>query len=280
MISTISRILYVHDPTRPPGPGNGLDVKIQLLNSKYISIENWQKGDTPHFDIKIAEPHRFELSDSESSSIEIFVDDLILSCNLVLRRVVFSRHHVDSTRSVVIKATEPSPKSTVEEYPNLTKITLYAKISISDSVHVTHGFEDQLNECLTLNLLSKIRLLNGNKTTDELSKSLDAYRSAMSSFDLQGIFKNLYIALELAINADEKDRSGEMLDQESERITGTVCSKMKEWRNLNNRLKHSDINPTHKRQYQEGLPNLGKHIRELRAATQKAITYRLTYVRT
>jgi len=159
----ISRTIYLHDPINPPAVGHGVDAKIKLVNSKHLSIENWQKGEQPSFTLKITDPKTIGLLNFQEHNVERLIDDLILSCNLVLNNAAFSRHRSDSTRSAIERKKKHSPKLKVEDTPSGKAIFATEVMRSTDSFHITIGFEDKLDESEVLELLSKISSLkNGN----------------------------------------------------------------------------------------------------------------------
>ena len=276
----ISRTVYVHNPVNPPSIGHGVDAKIKLVNPKHLSIENWQEGEQPTFTLKIADPKAMGLLNFQDNSVERFIDDLILSCNLVLKRAAFSKNNLDSTHSTVERKQEPKPKPKVENTPSGTEITVTEVVYGTDHFHFTIGFEDELDESKTLELLSKIlSIKNGmGQTTlkvNDLQKSLNEYQSAMFSFEGLGIFKHLFSSLGISTNCDGNDRIGQALVQESALISGIDLSKIDDCRSFNGRVKHIDRNPQEEKEYQEGLKKLEQKITCLREAIQKIITYRL-----
>jgi len=279
-IDKISRNVYVHYPVNPPTVGLGLNVQLNLINAKHLEIENWQNGEQPNFTLKINDPKSIGLHDFQEYDVEKFVNDMILACNLILKKAAFSRHTSDSTRSVVERKKMPPPKSEVEDTPQGKKITITEIVQITDSVHITAGFEDGLDENEMLELLSKIRQVKNvnvstNLKVNDLRKSLNEYESSMSTFERLSIFKNLFSSLELSTNYDGNDRMGFDLDKEVNTITGVDTTKIEDYRKFNARTKHIDRNKQDEKEYQEGLNKLGEKIIYLREASQKTIIARL-----
>ena len=281
---SVSRTTYVHDVDNPPATGHSLNVKINVINSEHITINDWRTdSDQPSFTLKITEPISLGLQDFQDYNVEKFIDKVQLACNLVLRSAVFSRNRADSSRSEVERKRDPSEETKVkmsEPTPGHKVITINETVRITDRVHITVGFEDELDEAKVVEILQKINELeNPNLTTSlqvqDLKKSLEEYSAAMSSFDRVGIFKHLFSTLELATNCDGNDRSGDSLDGEVNNITGTSDSEVKDWREFNARRKHIDRSSQDEQDYQDGLKKIGEKINPLRNTSKKVISYRL-----
>ena len=244
----ISTTVYVHEPVNPPGIGHGIEPKIKLKNSKHLSIENWQKEEQPSFKLKITDPKAIGLPNFNDHSVEDFFDNLILSCNLVLKKAAFSKNNSDSTHATVKRKEEPKPKPIVKDTPSGKEIISTHVVYVTTRGHFTIGFEDELDEITMIEVLSKILSLKNCKvqTTLKVSnvqKSLNDYQSGMSSFERLGIFKHLFSSLEVSTNCDGNDRNDQALVQEAAQISGVDKSKIEDCRSFNNRAKHIDRTP-------------------------------------
>lgn len=279
-IDKISRKVYVHSPINPPTVGQGLDAKITLLNSKLLKISDWEEGDHPSFTLTIKDPGKLGLKNSEDLTVEQFVDDVILLCNLVLKHAAFSRYQSNSTHSIVEKAKDDSSHITSEETPDGKRIIINEVMNLSTRIHITMGFEDELDENTIIQLLSKIQNLKSGNTitnlqTTDLKKSLEEFSAGMSSFKRLGIFKHLFSSLELSTNCDGTDRKSSDLDNEVVRITNIDYAKIEDYRQFNGRAKHIDRNSQEEQKYQEGLQKLGEKIEYLKEAAKTMIRTRL-----
>ena len=276
----ISRRIYLHSPINPPSTGHGLNVNFNLKNSNYVTMNDWENSLQPSFTLTVKDPKSIGLIDFQGNNVEDFVNEMILSSNLIMTKAAFSRHNSDSTKTEISRKKPEAPKPTVEDTPTGKKISITEVVTITDSVHITVGFNEELNETELINLLSKIHHLKRdtiqtNLKLNDLAKSLNEYAAAMSSFERLSIFKNLFSALELAINCDGIDRSSSDLDNEIHRITGVSLSRIEDCRRFNARTKHVDRSPQDEQEYKEGLNKLGEKIIYLREAAQKAIIFRL-----
>ena len=194
--SKISRTIYAHEPVNPPNIGRGLDAKITLLNSKHLSIENWQKGEQPSFEFIITDPKEIGLASLEDNDVEDFVDDVILSCNLALKQIAFSKIKSNTDHSIVNVEKKPTPKPKVKNTPTGIEVTITSALSISSRIHNIATVSDELNEKNVLELLTKILSVKNNTAQTKLKitqiqKSLEDYSAAMNTFVRYGIFKHL-----------------------------------------------------------------------------------------
>ncbi len=279
---TLSRKVFVHDISNPPYTGHSIDAKINILNSKHIEISDLKKDNGQQsFTLKIIDPMSLGLQDFQDYNVEKFIDKLLLTCNLVLKSAVFSRHKSDSSRTKVEREIPPASGSQVTETPEGIKIELHETLIITDSVHVSFGFQDELDETKVVQIMKKLDQLENTKSrlqVGDLKKSLNEYSAAMSSFDRLGIFKHLYSSMELATNCDGHDRSGVGLDTEINKISGIPITDVEDWRRFNDRAKHIDRTPQEEKLYQETLQKLGEKIASLRETCQKIIRSRLTNI--
>ena len=216
--------------------------------------------------------------DTQKENVEQFIDDVILACNLLLKRVVFSKHKTDSARSIISYKEQQSAK--VSDTPTGI-VNIHENIKITDDVSVSISTRDELDEEKVLKILDKIRKTRSGDAKSELDihnfvKSLNVYASVIKEIERSSAFRDLFSALELATNCDNgPDRTGPKLDAEASRITGIKQTEIECFRNLSSRLKHKDKTLDQIKEYEKGSVELGKKINQLRKAVQKAIQYRL-----
>lgn len=217
---------------------------------------------------------------SDPHDKERFIDDLILSCNLVLDRAAFSKNSTDSTRSIMEKRKRFMPKPKTENTESGKKVIVSDALHLDDSVDVVVGIEDKLDEAKVLELLSKILILKNCRISPSLQvsnmkKSLIGFQAAMSCLDMLETFKQLSSSLEISTNYDGIDRKNQKLVQEASRVSGVAYSKINDCREFYNRTKHSNRNLREEMEYQDGLKPLDEKIGWAREAAQKIIAYRL-----
>jgi hypothetical protein len=280
----LSRTIYVHQIANPPVTGRSIQAKINFINLKQFEISD-SKDETgqPHFTLKIIDPKKIGLENSEQSDIEKFVDKILLACNLTLNRASFSTHIADAsdTKIEFQDSNAGSPQPEVTKTSQGFRVDIHeAPIRIRDSVHITVGFRDVLDESKVLEIIKKVDSLDNLRgrakfQVPDIGKSLTEYSAAMSIFDRGGIFKHLFSSLELATNCDGNDRIGQSLDAEVSKIAAISTTEVEDWREFNNRAKHIDRNQQHEKLHKNGLLKLGEKLDPLRQACQKIILDRL-----
>lgn len=281
VVGKISKTIFCHSPVNPPAPGRGVDIEMNLANASKVKFLNWQNGSVASFTLEISDPGTIGLANSQNNTVEQFIDDFILACNLLLKKAAFSRQNYDSAYATIErKPRAPSPPAKVEDFGKMKKVTFTEVVEVTDSWSITTGFKDELDEPKIIELMTKIRKIHSGSTqtslkTTDLQKALCEYDVGMTSFEGLGIFKHLFSSLELSTNCDGIDRNGSNLDAEANRITGVDIVKIEDCRRFNARTKHIDKNQNDEKEYQEGLAKIGEKIIYLRQATCNCILDRL-----
>lgn len=282
-IENISNELSVHLPENPASTGHGASVEFTLKNEKHMEISKWQKGTQPTFTLTIHDPMSIGLEDSQENNVEQFMDDLILACNILLKRVVFSKHASNSNKSR-LQFKEHESTSEVHDTPTGKAVVITEHVRIRDSVSVSIGTTDELDENEVLDILQKIIKIRKGTAQSTLNvnnfqKSLNEYDAAIEGIERLSVFKHLFSSLELATNCDNApDRTGPSLDNEVISITGVARSDIEDYRNFNSRSKHKDRTTDEENLYQDGLKQLGGKINTLRKVTQEIINTRFSAI--
>lgn len=278
----ISLPLNVHSLNNPPSPSSATRANINISNQKHITITNWKSEDTPSFVLEITDPLLLGLSNFEESTVNKFMESVILACNLEMKKASFSRHNSNSSHPSIQRKKENPILPKEEETPTGKKITFFETVHITDSVSITMRFEDKIDENNLNNILKRIQNLPNthisNLITHELQKSLNEFYLATTNFERVSIFKHLYTSIELAVNSDGKNRRGPKLDEEINKLSGLTLTQINEFRNFNNSLKHLNKFVKHRNAYQEGMKNLGTTITTLRNASQTIILDKLNHI--
>lgn len=276
-VDVITREIYVHSTTNPPLPDRSVDAEITVSNSKHMILTNWARtSQQTQYTLKILDPKIIGLVNFEQNNIEKFFDDLLLSCNLILKCGAFLIHRADmNPTKVERKKNEPEPP-TIEQTENGTKLTFHETVLITDSYHLTMGFKEDIDENKILEILSHIMKLDSLKSSQflkiqDLKKALEEYKIAVSNFNRIGIFKHLFNSIELATNCDGKDRSGTALDSQVSSLSGISINTAKDWREFYSRTKHIDKDSSDEAKYIKGINDLPSQIRPLRETSQKTI---------
>ena len=275
--------INVHFPINPPAAGLGIDAKITLINQKYFAITNWIKSDHPSFTLEIRDPISLGLLDFQEYNVEKFVVNVILACNLILQKGAFSKHNSNSSYAKIQRKKEPPIPSKIEDTPTGKKIIIQERIRITDSVHISMGFEEEFDEKKVVDVLHKLIKIENEKikfnlNIQDLQKALREYYFGTTSFERLGIFKHLFSSVELATNCDGNDRSGFDLDDEINKICNVELAKIEDFRTFNSRTKHIDKHLLHRSKYKEGMSKLGEKIIFVRESAQKIILNRLSSI--
>jgi len=276
-VSTISTPIYVRELANP---STGYRAHLILVNPKHLSVE--KQSEERCFVLKVADPATMGgLSGPKEHSRECFLDDLVLSCNLALERAVISRLTQRSSASSAETENEPRPEAHARD-AGTASISISEQMCPNEEISYVMQGDVELDENKISELLSRILSLRNNDgqaplNVTNMQKSLDEYRLAMSSFDGLTVFKYLFSALEVSVTCDGRRRPGSSLDREASRISGIDESEIKDWREFNNRTKHSDrpanddILPDDRTVYRQGLGRLPDMITRLRGAVQETI---------
>ena len=271
--SEISKIIYVSDTNNPPLPDRTTDAEIIIKNSKNISFNDWARsGHISQYTLKITEPKSLGLTTQHS--IEGFFDDVILSCNLLMIYGAIRIHGTNMSKfQIEYEKVKPKPPIT-EKDGSTTKIIFSETVRITDSYMLGCSFKEEIDENEIKKILKIIQNIDSSQSNlklNDLKKSLEMYRTAISGLDRLTIFRNLFSATELACNCDGNDRNSIELSQNISSITGEDESNIEEWRKFNARLKHIDTSSIHEQTYKDGMNKLPSWIAPLRRTTQKII---------
>jgi hypothetical protein len=279
----LSRKLNIHSPINPPAPGSSTDAKIILINQNHFTLTDWIKSNSTGVTLTISDPISLGLVDFQEYTVEKFIDNIILACNLILKHGAFSKHTSDSSHTIIQRKKTPSIPATVEDTPTGKKIVIQEVLTLTDSVHITMGFEDELDENEVVSILRKIinietGTVTSNLNIQDLQKALREYYSGTTSFERLGIFKHLFSSIELSTNCDGNDRKNSTLDNEINKISNVELMKITDFRKFNARTKHIDKHLLHRSEYKEGMGKIGEKIIYAREAAQKIILNRLSSI--
>ena len=278
---TIPFPLNVHNLVNPPHMGSGIVINLNLLNHTHFSIQEWEKTPQPSFTLQITNPKSLGLN-SQESNMNKFMHNVILACNLVLKRSAFSRS-ISNTDPPTIhrKKNQTSVKSI--NTPTGTQISVLDKLTFTENVCIASSYKEELDENRVRQILRKINTLDdkvndSNLKIQNLQKSLDYYYLGTTSLDRLSIFKELFCSFELATNCDGQNRSGYQFDQKAASISGTEQSIICDLRNFYSRTKHIDKNPQDEQKYKKGVDELGQKITHLHKIAQSIIVHRLDQI--
>lgn len=207
--------------------------------------------------------------------------NLVLALNLALSRIVFITTKNEFAK-VNTELQPVEPWSTVEQQENKTVVHLHEHVTISDSVSIMVGTEEDVDEDLVIKILKKIQSMKRfdlQKISPiniiNLSKAFGEYENSITSFDRLVMFKHLFNTIELSTNWDGKSREKDDLDKEVAQISGVQQSDVKSWREFYNRTKHVDRTPTDVTTTIQGMENLPSLLGPVRGCARKIIFDRL-----
>jgi len=108
-----------------------------------------------------------------------------------------------------------------------------------------------------------------------IKEAINSYQLALISPNIYPRFEFLYHAFEKAVNADGKDRNGELFDKQASELTIIESNEIKKIRTFNNRIKHAIRTAEDILTIEKGINNFSDLAIKLKSATDKAILYRL-----
>ena len=260
-----------------PGPGLETDAKITITNQHHLYVTQLEMGQQG-FKLEVFEPNLLGLSSFDDTHANEFMRRVILACNLILKRAVFSTSSIDSSHAGVVLEYMPGT-SKVEKTPTGWKVENTETFSIRDSVLLKVGFINELDEKKVIDVLQKIHVVydSGNNSSSkilDMQKALDAYQAGMQSTGALHAFKGMYEAMELAANSNGPRSEGPIFDKKVQRLIGDNTAQIGVFKNFNNSTKHSG-KPKHTADYERGKANINKYIRDLRPITTAVVLCRL-----
>ena len=282
---TIRMDVYVHDPSRPAVFGLNQNIEITIVNPKHISIIKPNDDGSSLFQLEVTDSRSLGLDSCDGACINGFMHNVLLACNLTMKKAAFSITLTDPSHAIMdadkqpSKPSPPTPPAIVEKTPTGFHIYLVeSPIRIEDSISVTVGIRDTLDESQFVDTLRKIQIVYDNisNTTENhnLTKALDAYRSGTTIADKRGTFRNLYSALEDAVNLDGSRTEGKDFDEKVRLILADNTLPIDDLREFNNRLKHPD-DDAQRLVYKGAIKHTTEKIWELRPIVTRVILHRM-----
>ncbi len=272
MSFSIKRLIFAHDFLNPPTEDRSCDIDIMITDpSGKITLTKEAPGLQTRFILTVAEPSLIYIADSGQAIVEKGIKDLLLSFNLGLVRTCLSTLGGGLySAEVEMKPTEA--KITIEETPAGKNIKISETLAFRETLHITIGTREEISEQQAMVYLNKItgvsRFSSKPRTAREsnLSKALNEYEMAMSSFDRLRTFKSLFNTVEFCANWTGTDYQGRVLDANIAATTRVSQQDVEFWRSLYNRTKHVDKSALEALTFIEGtgkLPEILPKIREV-----------------
>jgi hypothetical protein len=220
---------------------------IKLVNEKkgYFRLEQ-AKGSHPLTEYKliINNPSALGFSATEGSIAENRINDIVLAMNLTLEEAALSRRGSTLSKPT-ISSTNERNKENIKEVTR-GKQQLDESVIISEDVKVLVQREQQLDESIILTNLQLVGKVDWyvedhqqNTTRHNLAKALRHYEGAFNQIENEEIFKDIFNAVEEAVNWD-KNITGKGLDSKLSAVANIPANKAEQWRCMYDRLKHPD----------------------------------------
>jgi hypothetical protein len=274
---SIRRPIFAHDFLNPPREDRSCNIDIVITTpSSKLDLVKETPGLQTRYMLTIDDPSIIGLTSSEQAMVDKAVKDLILAFNLSLVRTCLSTVGANLYPAEVETKT-PETKVTIEETPRGKNLKVVEAIGFRDSVYITIGTREEISEQRVIADLNKIIKVNRFSPTPSLerelnlSKALNEYEIAMSTFDRLRIFKSLYNTIEFCANWTGTDNRGPVLDANVAAITAIPQSDIEFWRDFYNRTKHVDRTTLEASTFVQGMEKLPEISPIIREAAKKLI---------
>lgn len=277
------RDIYCHQLVNPPAYDRSCDINLQLLKSEgLIDLERKNLSSSQStYSIRISNIEQLGFTSIEQHALEHEFRNLILACNLVIQRTCFTDMNLEYPSSNLVRA-HAETKSMVHRVENASYALIIENVELRDTVSIVVGIAEMIEEKQIVEVFRKLQKVNSygiprpSTIADiNLRNSLSHYEAVMSDFSRLFKFKNLFNALELAINIDSEDRTGKNFDDEAIRLDPENCNDVQNWRKFYARIKHIQQNSAHIEAYEKGEKDLANKIEYSRRAVQKILLFKL-----
>ena len=271
-MGVLSMRVYVDDPSQPSRPGLTNQATINVSNQQCLFFE----GKYTVEKIVIHEPFTLGMRSGEQIDTHEFIKRVLMACNLLLEHMCLSINPSGTDIAVFAPAVKKPVGPTIKHGPDGPVITLPENIRGTMSVSITANATEELDESRMRDVLDMVYAVYDDKNptmmVSKTRESLDSYHKGVRSPDRETVFKELYAALEKAVNFDRDDRCGEDLDKEVRKLAGDPNLPAKNIRLMNNRLKHG---PRGKNLQPLDSVEICNRIRTLRPVVSRIILLRL-----
>ncbi|MEM3272291.1 MAG: hypothetical protein QW745_08850 [Thermoplasmata archaeon] len=240
-----------------------------------LELTKGQQGTLTEYTFSVLNPSNLGFLNCEEINKEMITSlhNLILACNLVLRRAVLSVVKLEIPKPLVspIKKDFSTEKS-IEGKSNEIKDTIPIRTECNGKIQ----FKEELDEQEVLKMAGQLQKLkldveNPDLFKADLMNALFEYEAAMTPLNRLVIFKHLYNSLEIITNIDGKHRKGKDLDSEMSRITKVNIDDCSRWRNFYNRMKHNYRNYDDVIEYVNGAQRIPEDIPKMREILAKLL---------
>jgi hypothetical protein len=278
MSFSIKHTVFAHDFLNPPSEDRSCSIDIVITNgSGKIDLVKESPGLQTRFTLIITDSSIVGLTSSDQSIVELTVRDLLLAFNLILSRTCLSTLGGDLHPAEITSKT-PTTSVTIEEAPEGRIIKIAETLTLRDSVHITIGTREEINEKQVIDYYNKITRVKRHSPNPSvikelnIGKALKEYESAMSTFDRLRIFKYLFNTIEFCANWNGTTYKGQNLDSIVASISKVPQADVEFWRGFYNRTKHVDRTASDASEYVQGMEKLPEILPKLREAAKQLIS--------
>ena len=227
--------------------------------------------------IVIREPHALGMGSNEQKYHQEFIERILIACNLLLKD---ARLSTNPSGTDMADFTPDKPKGssvTVEYGPDGPVITVKDSIGIIESYSIGVATTDEFDEADVRGILGMMYAVFNDKNPStkvgNMQTSLMEYSRGIQAQYRETVLKDLYSALEKAVNFDGSNDAGSVFDEKVRSLAGDLCLPIDDIRLANNRLKHSASEK--QMQYYPDDEAVYNYIRALRPALSCIIRRRL-----
>ncbi|MEM3290546.1 MAG: hypothetical protein QW046_03430 [Candidatus Micrarchaeaceae archaeon] len=267
--------VYAYDFKNPPSISLSCDVDLILINKGgNLELTKGQKGTLTEYTFSVLNPSNLGFLNYEEMTRITSLHNLILACNLVLRRVALSGVKLEIPKPLVSLLPIEEDLSTEKSIEGMS-IKIRDTIPIRSEIYCEVQTKEDLDEQKVQKMAGQLQKLKLDVNSDlfkaDLMNALFEYEAAMTPLNRLVIFKHLYNSLEIITNIDGKHRKGKDLDSEMSRITGVTIDDCSRWRNFYNRMKHNYRNYEEVIEYVYGTKKIQEDIPKMRVILAKLL---------
>lgn len=235
----LEQTVFLHDILNEPGR-IGTTADISITNSSNLSLEVLQLEYGQAFKLKV----NVNIDTQDTAATNIYTDDLLLALNLNLKRGILSRIAIpwqnNSGTYGIIRTGTITPNERVQSYTTTNPYPFMEPAPYSDAISETK-IMDSLR--LIQNTNAHMLAFDADIKKTNIKLALLEFETAMASFMSYIRFKHLFDSLEIIANYDGVRREGLSFDSYLDHLIGISSTKISNWRELYNRLKHAAETP-------------------------------------
>ena len=217
----IKKPVWIDSPAQPSGSGRITVAAIRVTNQQLLFFERGGESNQS-LEMKVRDPYSLGLKSGEPIDLDEFVDRVLTACNLLLKEVRLSTVAADTSSADIVW----------DDGGNYVK----------DRFEFELCSHEELDETRVLEVLGMIHAVYDAEdppvTIGNMRESLKSYSSGIVSQYRKEVFKSLYVALEKAVNFDNKDDKAKF-EGKVRGLAGDQSLLISDFNWVNSRLKHS-----------------------------------------